>query len=347
MNVLIVGAGLSGICLGHRLEAQSIPFTIIDENENHSSKIAAGMINPMSFRRMIKSWRADEFSPVLKNFYTKIEQKIGYRFFYEMPIRRVFSTEHECKLWEERAQDLAYTEYVQPLNSHNPDYLIHTYGSGTVQSSAYVDAATFVVENQRYFSEMKRLKNERFNFKELDVLNKTYCNQPYTHLIFAEGSKGEENPYFKYLPFKNAKGEILTVKSSTIKEDEILNRKCFLLPIGNSSFKLGSTYVWNTKDPSPTEEGKQELLEKYNLLSNATIEIASHQGGIRPVSADRRPLIGAHPIHNGIYIFNGMGAKGFMLAPYFSEQFITVLMGQGKLDQEVDIQRFYKKHFKR
>ena len=59
-NILIVGAGLAGSCLAHRLLDDGHHITIIDKGENHATSIAAGMVNPMVFRRMNKSWRLDE-----------------------------------------------------------------------------------------------------------------------------------------------------------------------------------------------------------------------------------------------------------------------------------------------
>src|SRR5690554_2679490 len=150
-----------------------------------------------------------------------------------------------------------------------------------------------------------------------------------------------------YKPFKNAKGEVLTIESDIFQKDEILNRKCFLLPTQYDHFKLGSTYKWNTKDPSITQEAKDELLETYKGLSDVSIKIVDHGAGIRPAAADRRPMIGEHPELNGLYIFNGMGAKGYMIAPYFAIEFINFIVGQGELDREVNIQRFYKKHYKK
>lgn len=347
MNVLVVGGGLSGICLGHQLEAANIPFKIIDNNNNHSTKVAAGMLNPMSFRRMIKSWRVDELLPFAQAFYTSLEKKLCATFFHDVSLRRVFSTEFEQKLWIERSNDNEYIPYISPIAQDTPSYVTHQFGSGIVQSFCFIDAATFLEENQLYFKKNDRFIEESFDFDALDCSSKTYEGTKFSHLIFAEGSKGEDNPFFSYLPFKNAKGELLTVYSPQLKEEEILNRKCFFLPVGKQRFKLGSTYAWNTTDVSTTPEAKEELMGKAALLVNSSVEIENHQAGIRPVAADRRPFIGEHPVHKGLYIFNGMGAKGFMVAPFFSKQFINTLLGKEKLDQEVDIQRFYAKFFQK
>ncbi|WP_158276149.1 NAD(P)/FAD-dependent oxidoreductase [Brumimicrobium oceani] len=347
MKIIIVGGGLSGITLAHQLEEKKIDFRIIDEGINHSTKVAAGMINPMTFRRMIKTWKGDELIPTLKEFYPAIEKKIKHKFFFQRKLRRAFNSEHERDLWMERLEENEYDDYLNPPEDkkNTPSHLKAPFGNGFLSTPGYVDAKKFMQYNHDYFIEKGLLEYGKFDFSELDPSSKTYKNEEFSHLIFCEGYKGEDNPYFGYLPFSNAKGEVLTVNSDVFDKNEILNKKCFILPTENGDFKLGATYAWYTQDTSPTEEAKKELLENYNLLSSAPIEVIDHEAGIRPAVADRRPLIGEHPTHKGLYIFNGLGSKGYMIAPYCAIEFVDFLMGKGEIDQEADIQRFYKKHF--
>lgn len=345
MKVIIVGGGLSGICLAHQLEKNNISFRIIDQGINHSSKVAAGMINPMTFRRMIKTWRGDDLIPCLQQFYPEIENKINARFFFQRKLRRAFASQHERDLWMERLEDDAYNNYINSPEKDAPEFLNAPFGNGFINTPGYIDAKAFMESNHQYFQEKQLLEYAQFDFDKLDISAKTYNGEQYTHLIFCEGFKGEDNPYFGYLPFKNAKGEVLNIESETFNKSEILNKKCFILPTEYGDFKLGSTYAWNTKDPSPTEKAKTDILENYKLLSSAKIKVTGHEAGIRPAVADRRPLIGEHPTQKGLYIFNGLGAKGYMIAPYFAIAFIENLLNGKELDKEVDIQRFYKKYF--
>ncbi len=68
-------------------------------------------------------------------------------------------------------------------------------------------------------------------------------------------------------------------------------------------------------------------------------EIVNHQAGIRPTVNDRRPLMGLHPQHPTLAVFNGLGTKGVMLAPYFAYQLYSFLELNKPLDVEVDIKR--------
>ncbi|MGM0479473.1 MAG: NAD(P)/FAD-dependent oxidoreductase [Bacteroidota bacterium] len=346
-RVLIVGGGLSGICLAHQLDDRNIDFLMIDGGQNESSSIAAGMINPMVFRKMTKTWRGDDLIPYLEHFYPAIESKVNQRFFFTRKLRRVFATNDEKNYWETRNEDPAFRKYVSPVNppDKTPEYVKSTFGNGFVKSPGYIDAPLFMKSNHRYFSERNQLRYENFDFFHFNADKKTYKGQSFSHVIFSEGFRGKYNPFFGYLPLQQTKGEVLSISSDQLKKDEILNRKCFVLPLEQGGFKLGATFAWETTDTSPTRAAREELLDKYHQLADAAIAVTGQEAGIRPTVTDRRPLIGEHPSRENLFIFNGMGTKGYMIAPYFSNQLSQHLFDGRELDEDVDIQRFYKKHF--
>ncbi|WP_300665515.1 FAD-dependent oxidoreductase, partial [Fluviicola sp.] len=138
------------------------------------------------------------------------------------------------------------------------------------------------------------------------------------------------------------KGELLVIQSDTIYSAESLNRKCFLLPLGNGQFKVGSTYVWNTDNTDPTEEGKQTISENLRSITTESYEITEHRAGVRPTVLDRRPLVGKHPEFPKMVIANGLGTKGFMLAPLVTHELIDHLLHGAPLNPECDIVRFQK-----
>lgn len=343
MTVLIIGGGVAGLSLAHQLEHRGVDFKILTERENHSTKVAAGMINPLVFRRMLKSWETDKLLPYLNDFYQKLESKTKSSYFHHMPIRRLFSSEDEAKLWKERSKAPEYAQYINLDAEPYPEYAKNEFGQGFVLMGGFIRSEKFLEENRRYFEEKNQLIYTSINYKDINLKDQTVQGIAFDKLIFAEGFKGKNNPYFDYLPIGQTKGEILDIKSTQLSEDEILNRKCFVLPVGENSFKLGATFDWNTTDLTPTEESKRELQEKFENISSANYTIIDHKVGIRPTSIDRRPLIGEHPKIKNIYIFNGLGTKGYMLAPYFSEHMIKHILDKTELLSDVNIQRFHKR----
>ena len=343
---LIIGGGLAGICLAHRMEEAGKDFLIIDSGVNHSTSIAAGMINPMVFRTMVKTWKADELFPELVQFYRHLEHKVNQTFLFKRDIHRVFSTAHESELWQTRLKEGTYDAYISPTPPKQPNWLAAPFGAGKVLTPGYIDSGLFLSSNHHYFQTKEKIVFTDFDVHQLDVDALTYKGKRYASVTFCEGYRGKDNPYFGYLPLQQTKGEVLHIVSDDFDTKTILNRKCFVLPSHDCTFRLGATFTWNTTDLTPTANAKKELSDQLAQFSKANYSIIDHKAGIRPTVTDRRPLLGEHPLHKGLYIFNGLGTKGYQLAPYFSAELSAHILEGKDLSPEADIKRFYAKHFK-
>ena len=151
------------------------------------------------------------------------------------------------------------------------------------------------------------------------------------------------NPYFNDLPLDGTKGELLIIKAPDLKLDVVIKSSVFILPFGKDLYKIGATYDWSDKTNTPTEAGKQELLEKLSELISCDFEIVNHFAGVRPTVKDRRPLVGTHPIHSQLHVLNGLGTRGVMLGPYLANQLFQLIEENIPLEKEIDIIRCYKK----
>lgn len=340
-NFLIVGAGVAGISLAKYLADQGHSVTLSDNGKNRSSAVAAGMINPIVFRRMTKSWRVDELLPYAEQFYTSFGKECGNDFFHPITIRRVFSSEQEKKFWLDKQHLPEFTDYLTPVTEedltfngcHNP------FGTGRVKKAAYVSTTVFLTSTKKWFSEHHALLNEAFSYSDLDPVLMTYKGKKYDDVIFCEGVEVIHNPWFRDIPVNHTKGETLTIKSADIPEDESLNRKCFLLPIGEHTFRVGATYAWDTYESVVTEEARKELEEKLAILTDAPYEVTGQNAGIRPTTMDRRPLIGTHETFSGLHVLNGLGTKGYLIAPLIAKEFGEYLLKGKSLHPEVDLNR--------
>ena len=344
-NFLVVGAGLSGITVAFHLINKGKNVTLVDNVINYSSLVAAGQINPLVFRRMTKSWRVDDFIPYLTSFYKQLEELTNNSFFIPIRIRRIFSSLHEKELWLKKQNRDDFKNYMEIIDEEDEKYdlTINEFGTGRIKNSSYVDAKSFLESSKKWISENGTLLNESFDYESFNPLTGGYNGNGYEQVIFCEGYTNKENPWFKNLPVETTKGEVLTLSSPHFPTEESLNRKCFLLPIGENKFRLGATYAWKTDSLTPTEDGKSELLGKLNFLSRKKYEFISHQVGIRPTSPDRRPIIGIHPTFDKLAIFNGLGTKGYMIGPLLGKEFVDYLLEGKELDQEVKLERFLNK----
>ena len=145
------------------------------------------------------------------------------------------------------------------------------------------------------------------------------------------------------MPTAPVKGEILHIKTEKpLPEEIIFNRGVFLVKNPQQDFyRVGATYEWKKLDYEPTTKARKQLTDKLDDLLKLEYEIIEQVAGIRPASKDRRPLIGNHPELKNVFIFNGLGTKGVSLAPFFANEFVESIINSKKLNDEVNINRYY------
>ena len=344
-NILIIGAGLAGTSLAHQLLVRGHQVHLIDRGVNHSTAIAAGMVNPMVFRRMNKSWRLDEFMKDATSFYLRIEKELGQTLFHPIVIRRMLSSEQERNYWVERSKLPEYQDYLTELTPEDETYSLaeNHFGSGRLKSSFWVDAKAYYERNLEYFERKGKLLKEDFDPSNFDENTLNYKGTTYDKVVFSVGYQQMNTPFFQELPIQQTKGQTLRIQSAEIPENESLNRKCFVLPLGNQIFRIGATYEWDNPDLTPSEEAKQELVGHLSVLGNYQYKILDQQVGVRPTVLDRRPILGEHKTIKNLYIFNGLGTKGYLMAPTLARELSDLMMLGIPLDKEISIERFYKK----
>ncbi len=346
LDFIIVGQGIAGTVMSQILLEQEKKIVLIDDwNYSASSKVSAGLYNPIVFKRLTKSWRVDELLPFAEIFYKRLEQQLNERFFFRKEIIKLFSEENEKIFWLKKAKEEGLKEYLAEAIEEVffPESLNSPLGAGNVRKAGYVDVKKMLSIYREFLRKQNILVEEKFNYSDLLIQPDQieYKGIRAKKIIFCEGFRATENPWFQWLPFKLSKGEILTIKVEGPCPDQVINKGVFLLPLGNNLYKVGSTYHWEDLNEQPTEKGKIELCEKLERILKIPYQIIAHEAGIRPTVSDRRPLIGIHPQHPAITVFNGMGTKGAMLAPYFAAHFSLVLEGKETLNKEVTILRFW------
>jgi glycine/D-amino acid oxidase-like deaminating enzyme len=343
-HFLVVGAGVAGISICKQFISRGHKIKLIDSGINRSSAVAAGLINPIVFRRMTKSWRIDEFLPEAKKFYTDLERDCGETFLFPIQIRRLFSSEQERNFWIEKQDKLTFQEYLNPITEEDLSYdkAVNEFGTGRLKQGYYISTTSFMEKTKHWISKSGIVRCEKVDYSKIDPETASYKGIKYDGIVFCEGAEIHGNPWFKDLPVNDTKGETLTIQSKGIPENESLNRKCFILPMGNNEFRVGATYVWDTSDSNLTEEGKKELQGMISYATSSNYKIIDHQAGVRPTTLDRRPLMGSHFKHGKLFVFNGLGTKGYLLAPLLAKEMIEFMLDGRILDKEVGLARTIK-----
>lgn len=345
-DFIIVGQGIAGSVLSLSLMAADYNVLVIDApNLSSSSKIAAGIWNPIVFKRLTKSWLADDLIPELQSFYSFWGEELNTALIHQRSIIKAFTEEQEKNLWIKKATDgnLFLDNQVYEDLSIDEANTIKSYSK--VLHAGNLDVAHFIAHVKIYLKNKQSYLEEEFDYNTLQISTNEilYKNIKASNIIFCDGHLITQNPYFNWIPMKPAKGEILTIYCEALKlKQDIFNKGFFIMPLGNDLYKVGATYEWEALNDIPTEKGKAELEKKLNTIISSPYQIISHDAGIRPSTIDRRPVVGAHPDFKNAFVFNGMGTKAVMLAPYFAKQLVSNIKNNTPIDSEVNPNRFRK-----
>ncbi|WP_310595457.1 FAD-dependent oxidoreductase [Flavobacterium sp.] len=346
IDYLIVGCGLAGISFAEEALQHNKSIVVIDNDSQNSSKIAGGLYNPVILKRFSEVWEAQSQLVTMNAFYAQLKPKISQQFDFKMPIVRKFFSIEEQNNWFAASDKPALSPFLS-TQLHCKEYqgITAPFGYGEVLHTGYVDTASLLESYRNYLTANNWFRQESFDYTaiifEEDAVR--YKDIQAQHIIFAEGFGLHANPYFNQLPLDGTKGELFIIKAPDLDLDVIVNTSVFILPLGNDLFKVGATYNWKDKTDLPTDEGKNELVERIQEIIRCDFEIVSHFAGVRPTVRDRRPLVGTHAVHDRIHVLNGLGTRGVMLGPAMAKALYNAIENQIPLNKEIDIQRFVNK----
>ncbi|MFC6858143.1 NAD(P)/FAD-dependent oxidoreductase [Zunongwangia atlantica] len=349
LDYIVVGLGLSGIALSNQLEGRKRSFVVFEDDSQTSTKVAGGIYNPVILKRFTLAWEADKQINYSIPFYQKLEEKLNEKLIRPFNIYRRFHSVEEQNNWFEAADNFRLspflnTQLIRQVNDSIPG----DFSFGKVEKTGALDTELLVESYKKYLEKRQILKNKRFDYSKLKI-NKdsvSYDGLEARHIVFCEGYGVVNNPYFNYLPLRGNKGEYLVIKSEELQLKQAVKSSIFILPLGKDLYKVGATYNHQDKTQQPTLAAKEKLQADLDKVINCKYEIVDQVAGIRPATSDRRPLAGNHPEHQRLFICNGFGSRGVLIAPLISEKLLNFIEDEIPLPPEVDIRRFQKKFYK-
>jgi len=343
LDYIIVGAGLAGISFAETLLQNKKSFVVFDNRSQNSTKIAGGLYNPVILKRFSQVWNANEQLEIAEKFFQTVEQKLNVQLDYKIPIYRKFFSVEEQNNWFTASDKPNLSPFLSSTIVHKKYNAIDSpFGYGEVLHTGYVDTAVLLNQYHAYLQKSNLLNDGKFEYDELKIFDDhvEYKDVKAKHIVFAEGFGMHSNPYFNYLPLDGTKGELFIIKATDLDLDVIINTSVFILPLGNDLYKVGATYNWDDKTSIPTEEGKQELIERIKEIISCNFEIIEHFAGVRPTVKDRRPLLGTHFKHKNLHILNGLGTRGVMLGPAMALDLFEYIETGKPLEKAIDIKRY-------
>lgn len=343
IDFLLIGQGISGTWLSYYLQKAGYSIMVIDqEKENSASKVAAGMINPVTGRRIVKTWKIDDILPFARQAYETIEQELSIKAIEEKTVIDFFPTV-QMKLAFEKAISESDQYLSLPKEENNfLQYFHYELGYGRISPCYLVFLQNLLPAWRKKLESAGSIRDQYFDIKELKIDNDSvqYGDIEAKHIILCDGVAGTNNPWFKLLPFAPNKGEILWIEAPDLPTNSIFKKGITLSPWENNIFWAGPSFEWDYKDEAISNVFYEKTMATLKHWVKVPFKVVDHRASIRPANLERRPFVGFHPQHKQVGIFNGMGAKGCSLAPYFAKQFVDSLDRKAGIDPEVDINRF-------
>ncbi len=341
VDYILVGQGLAGSAVAIQLLKIGKKIAVIDQpDKNVASAVAAGLFNPVTGKKMIKTWMADILFPYLQSFYREAEAFTGASFFHPMSLYRPFISVEEQNEWMAKSAEPAFVAYIdRVLMKSTFEEVKDEFGGLLLKQCGYLDVIQYTTALRTRIEQTEYYLEEAFDFNKFVMKEGRICykNIESDKIIFCNGA--HNNPFFNWIPIKPLKGETLTLQAE-ITSSTIINRGVYILPMAGNQWRVGATYNFHESEPLITESSRKELQEKVNAITQFPYVIIDQQWGIRPATPDRRPMLGQHPELKSVFILNGLGTKGVSLAPYFSEVLIRLTENRVSVNKEVDIERY-------
>lgn len=334
---IVIGFGLAGATLAVELARRGLSVAAIDpEHEVTSSRIAAGLITPVTGKRLSVADRWDELWRTAKHFYEGLEADVSSRFFEIAPAVRFFKNEAEVARFAERSDmirglaEIPDAEFWTML-AHVFEFPHHGF---LMPEAARLDTRTYLAAARK--NEGVTVVQGAVDFESIrctgGAVELPKLNLTARALTFCHGYRAETNPWFPTIKWRAAKGEILTLRIQGLGDEKrtIHANGLWMLPArAKDEYRVGSTYEWEQLDNSPTTAGRDSITSRLKQFLKCPFQVLDQQAAVRPILVGDKPIAGFHPVHPEIGYINGLGSKGSVQAPMLVKMYAAAMNGAG------------------
>ncbi|MDR0535019.1 MAG: FAD-binding oxidoreductase [Puniceicoccales bacterium] len=360
VDFLIIGQGLAGTFLARALiERGSTVLVIDDMQRDSSSRVAAGLLNPVTGMRLRFAEGTPELLEISKKHFARLAREHGREIFTPIPIRRLYGSAREKKLKARRETEPGYgallspDEAPAPAGSPNPpdqQALADELGSFLIHGGGWVDLPLLLDLEAGWLRGHGALAVGNVKAEDLQTApdagpaailwNGILARKG---AVFCNGHKAGASPRWEYLPWQPARGEIIDCQTDVMGAPWILNRAGWAIPLGNGIWRSGSSWEWSPAafELPPRPELASRLLGHLQSFFRAPVNasLVRHHAGVRPCVLGNEPFCGTHPRHPGLHLFGGLGPKGTLWGPACALHLAALLLEGTPLPARFDLRR--------
>jgi glycine/D-amino acid oxidase-like deaminating enzyme len=346
VDYIIIGQGICGTFLSYYLRKLGKNIVVIDDAQPFTAtKIASGVINPVTGRRVVQTWLIDDVMPFAWKAYADIGNEVGERLIQQCNVLSFHSSAQMQNAYDNRSMEgNKYVKEVENLDELTKYFHIH-FGVSETNPCYLADMQTLQSKWRKKLLNDNFLHEEKFEMDDLTILSNEkirYQNFTAQKIIFCDGVEGTKNKFFAQLPFAKNKGEALIANIPDLPRSNIYKQGLTIVPWKNNLFWIGSPYEWNYANAQPSAAFRIKAEMQLQQWLRLPYAIEEHWAAERPANIERRPFVGLHPHYPTIGILNGMGTKGCSLAPFFAHQLTQHLIEQTPIHPLAEVARFKK-----
>lgn len=312
IDFLIVGQGLAGSLTAWELLKRNKRICVIDPClEITSSRIAAGMYNPINTKRFTVTANAKEVIQEALLTYREMEQAFNVQLVYPMNVYNVFGNHKESNDYLLKLDHPYFQQYTLPDPIAEP-HVHQPFGAFEVTDTGWIHLRNLLDNMRDYLRKQEAFWKDTFNHAALKQVSGgwEYGDLHTQHVVFCEGVQARQNPLFNTAEIIPCKGDVLEFEAPDWHPTRVIKKGVYIVPIQEGVFKCGSTYQWHNGNSDPLDEDRLALAEKLRSLIAVPFTITKHASAVRPTTRTREIIVAKHPHLAGLWMVNGLGTKG-------------------------------------
>ncbi len=339
MRLLVVGQGLAGSALAWRLIRAGADCLVVDRPVGETaSRVAAGLVNPLTGRKVRPEWRQEECLPEADAYYRETERELRGSWWQKTPIWRETEPGEQEELWHERQRDPDSSAYAGPLLPWPAGWsglgrAAYTRGGAVLHAEALVNAQREWLRAQGSLSEASVQPGD---IEERDG-HIVWRGEAFRGVVWCTGYEVASALDLPALESRLSKGTIVDIELPGFDwEAGVLHFGHWLVRRG-SCWRLGATYEWTWGNPGEAEApAVQELLCDLQRRYEGDVRIVRARAAVRPIIRYSQPVAGPIPGRPGHYVFSGLGSRGVATSPWVAKLLAAHLLDGSPLPDDVE-----------
>ena len=369
-DIAIIGAGINGCSVANEFTQEGKKVIIFDmDGIAHGGSGAAGaFISP-------KFSKAGELKEILHDAFAysmEFYEKNFSHLLTKAPLLHIVKDEADSEILRAYKEDTDL-ELLEPSQDILRTINAEVRANENVSMNAGVVNAASMCEAMAKNAKFVKQKVESIVYDNgVWVIDETYSAKS---IVLATGAY-ESVIKEPYIQLRGVWGHRIDVKTTT-ENSHSIHQFVSISPSSDGTLAIGATHnvhyhPQTTREPYDIEAGRAELLEKASRTLNLeNVEVVKDYTGLRSGSFDYMPLIGGLVLSNetlqnknirfkvkkadfteyeyypNLYMINGNGGYGFVLAPYLAKILKEHILSAKKISDRIVPARFFARWAKK